>query len=276
MNPLFLAPTTLPDVPPLAYLEAAASAGYDGVGLRLNASPHLPFHPVGDAAARNKMKRRLADTGMTVLDILSFYLAPQTDFEGFEPALALGAELGARYALVLGDDPDWPRLRDSFGRFCARAAAHGLNAAIECAVLRPLATLDQALRLIAETRCRNAVLCVDPLNLVRAGSTPEDLRRVDRALLPYAQISDGVLGPGEPDLAAARRNGVNQRRKPGEGVLPLHAILDALPPGLALSVELPPPSATFSAAEWARIAREATQCFLEDYHRARSHTGGNA
>ena len=38
-NSLALSPTTLPDTPPLEYVEAASAAGYDAVGLRLNRSP---------------------------------------------------------------------------------------------------------------------------------------------------------------------------------------------------------------------------------------------
>jgi hypothetical protein len=46
LNNLVLAPTTIPDTAPLAYVEAAAAAGYRHVGLRLNRSPGLPFQPV--------------------------------------------------------------------------------------------------------------------------------------------------------------------------------------------------------------------------------------
>jgi len=46
MNPILLAPTTLPDTPPLEYIAAAAIAGYAGMALRVHASPGLPFHPL--------------------------------------------------------------------------------------------------------------------------------------------------------------------------------------------------------------------------------------
>jgi len=46
---------------------------------------------------------------------------------------------------------------------------------------------------------------------------------------PYAQLSDGVLGPGEPDLALARQRGIGERRLLGEGSLPLRELLAALP-----------------------------------------------
>jgi sugar phosphate isomerase/epimerase len=268
-NLLALSPTTLPDTPPLEYVAAAAAAGYDAVGLRLARSPLFPFHPVaGDAALVRELKRALAGAGLPVLDILSFYLQPTTDVDAFAPAIELGAELGARYALVAGDDADWARLRGNLTRFCDLAGRVGLTAAVEFAVIRPLATLAQTLRLLAEAGRDNAVLCLDPLNLIRSGGSVAELRAVDPRLLPYAQISDGVLGPGEPDLARLGRMTPNQRRLPGEGTLPLHEILDALPVGIPLSVELPMPNtARLSAREWARTTAESTRRFLDAHAR---------
>ena len=60
----------------------------------------------------------------------------------------------------------------------------------------------------------------------------------------------------------------NQRRLPGEGTLPLHEILDALPAGIPLSVELPMPKGEQrSAREWARTTAESTRRFLDAHAR---------
>ncbi|HYS19298.1 MAG TPA: sugar phosphate isomerase/epimerase family protein [Candidatus Binatia bacterium] len=270
-NLLALSPPTLPDTEPIEYVEAAAAAGYDAVGVRLARSPLFPFHPVvGDAALIRELKRALASSGLTVLDILSFYLQPTTDLDAFAASLELGAGLGARYALVAGDDPEWARLRDNLGRFCDMAARFGVAAAVEPAVIRPLATVSQALRLLSELGRKNAVICLDPLNFVRGGGSAALLRGLDPRLFPYAQISDGVLDPGEPDLTKLGRMSPNQRRMPGEGTLPLRDILDVLPAGLPLSVELPmPKTARLSAREWAQATAESTRRFLDAYYRAK-------
>ncbi len=189
MNELVLAPTTLPDASPLDYIAAAAAAGYRLVGLRLNPSPGFPFHAVvGDASLIRTMKDTLSAASLGVLDIYSFYLQPGTDVPAFEPAIALGAELGAKYLVTMGADTDWSRQRDNFVRICAIAADYGLVCTVEPAVIRPLASLAQAQQMIAELGCRNAAICVDPLNFARAGDRAADLARVDRRLLPYAQI----------------------------------------------------------------------------------------
>jgi hypothetical protein len=59
---------------------------------------------------------QMIDVG--VLDIEFFRLAPQTDFDTFERALATGAALGARHAIAAADDADRSRLVDHFGRLC--------------------------------------------------------------------------------------------------------------------------------------------------------------
>ena len=266
-----ISPPTLPDTPPLEYVEAAAAAGYDAVGLRLARSPLFPFYPVvGNAPLIRELKLILASSGLGVLDILTFYLQPTTDFDAFEPALELGAELGARYALVAGDDAEWTRLRNSMGRFCDMAAQFGISAALEFAVIRPLATLSQALRLLSELGRKNGVICLDPLNFVRGGGSAAFLRGLEPRLFPYAQLSDGVLAPGEPDLSKLGRMSPNERRMPGDGIVPLRQILDALPPGLPLSVEIPmPKSVRLPAREWARATAESTRRFLEEYYRGK-------
>ncbi len=268
-NLVAISPPTLPETPPIEYVEAAAAAGYAAVGLRLARSPLFPFYPVvGNAPLIRELKLVLASSGMTVLDILTFYLQPTTDFDAFAPALELGAELGARYALVAGDDAEWARLRDSTGRFCDMAAQFGISAALEFAVIRPLATLSQALRLLSELGRKNGVICLDPLNFVRGGGSAAFLRGLEPRLFPYAQISDGVLAPGEPDLSKLGRMSPNERRMPGDGSVPLRQILDALPAGLPLSVEIPmPKSVKLPAREWARATAESTRRFLDEYYR---------
>jgi hypothetical protein len=41
-NEIALAPTSLPNTPPLEFIDAAATAGFDSIGLRLHKSPAYP------------------------------------------------------------------------------------------------------------------------------------------------------------------------------------------------------------------------------------------
>jgi sugar phosphate isomerase/epimerase len=96
----------------------------------------------------------------------------------------------------------------------------------------------------------------------RAGETPASLAALDPGLVAYLQICDaGAERPAlPPDLMAEARG---NRLLPGEGVLPLDAMLDALPEGLSIGVEAPTrelAGLAFNAA--AKRAGEATRAFL--------------
>lgn len=263
LRKLIIAPTTLQDTAPIEYIEATIAAGYDGIGLRVHRSPGLPFHPVaGNASLIAEMRGRIADAGLLVFDLYSFYLQPDTDVTTFAPAMELGASFGAKYATVMGADEDWSRQRDNFVRTCDLAAQFGLTCSLEFAVIRPLATLPQTLQLIAEAQ-RDAVICIDPLHLARSGGKPADVKALDAKYFPYAQISDGFLDPGEPNPALFGKLGLGTRARPGEGRLPLRELLAALPPNIPLSVELPHSLAkTASAADWAKATLDSTRNFL--------------
>jgi sugar phosphate isomerase/epimerase len=260
------------DARPLDLIEAARDAGCDGVGLRLHPSPNLPYYPVvGDPALIQQMKRSLEDAELSVLDIYTFYLEPQTRLDDFMPALALGAELGAGYALIQGADSDGPRLLENFVGFCKRARQFGLTASLEFVPQRDLATLAQALTLITESAQPNAAICVDPLHLARSGGTPADLHDIDLRLLPYLQFSDGMLAPGEPDLTLAKRIGVGERRLPGRGMLPLVEFLEVMPDNVPLSVEVPrPPGASMTDAAWVRTVIAETRRFIGAQRRTKA------
>jgi len=268
MNPLFLAPTTLIHAPPLTFIDAASHAGYEGVGLRLNRSPGLPYYPVlGNINLVRDIKRELANSQLKVLDVLAFYLQPDSKIEQFLPALDLSAELGAQYVLVQGDDFKWSRLCESFGLFCDIAKSFKLGVAVEFVPSRPLSTLGLAIKLLSEVKQQNAVICIDPLHLMRSGGQPIDLIGLETKLFPYAQISDGYIAPGEPDLTLLGRMPLGKRCLPGHGNLPLREILATLPFNIPLSVEVLQPDqgaySKLSAREWASLTLNASRDFLQ-------------
>jgi sugar phosphate isomerase/epimerase len=262
MHPIILAPTTLMTSPALEFIDAAIEAGYDGIGIRLYPSPGLPFFPVvGDRDLMREVKQRIDDSGLQVCDVLTCYLQPEMDFEAMRVAHEFGAELGARYALAIGDDPEWDRMVQHFGRLCEQTTEVGLTCALEAPVSsRALNTLALNLRLIDEAAPERAVLAIDPVHFHRSGATAEELRGLDPRLIEYTQLRDTTsLTPGDPDCL------------PGEGTVPLHDILDVMPADLPLSVEYTHRDESMSASEWARHVIEGTRRFLDGYE-ARQET----
>lgn len=267
MNPLVLAPTSVMDVPPLDFLRIAGEVGYDGVGLRLYRSPHLPFFPVADDPALIRaMKRTIADHGLQVLDIFTFYLLPETDVTDFKPALELGAEFGARFAVVQGNDPDRVRMQERFRQVCDLAAALGLGIVIEFVPARQISTLAMALQLIAQSQRENAGVLVDPLHLSRSGGTAQEVAAAAPGLFPYAQFCDGLLDPGEPNPALfGKPMSLGTRCVPGEGRLPIRELLRALPADVPLSIEVLRSGDDLNESRaWANELLSRTRAFVEN------------
>jgi sugar phosphate isomerase/epimerase len=259
VNRITLAPTTLPDTPPLEFIQAAVSAGFEGLGFRLHKSPAYPnwVNWLADAALRRDVKQALWDSGQEMIESLSYYLLPDFDLDEMRPSLEYAADLGATYALVIGRDDDWPRQRDNFARFCDAAAEYRLIAAIEAPV-GTLSPVDAAFRVIQETGRTNAVVCIDPTAFLRAGDTPDSLKGRDHALLPYTQLNDG------------KREG-GGRMRPGDGEANLDAFLAALPANIPLSLEWPAPKdSNYTADAWAKFSIEGTRRFLNEYSARRA------
>jgi sugar phosphate isomerase/epimerase len=260
LNKIALAPTSLPNAEPMEYVDAAAKAGYEAIGLRVFRSPGntYPFHPVvDDPNLARDVKKAIADSGMEVVDVLSFYMQPETDFDAMMKPLEFGKEIGATYALVIGDDPDWNRMVDRFGRFCDLAANLGMIAAIEAPVVRrQINTTAKAVKLIKDSGRSNGVVCLDPLHFYRLGETPDVLKGADPRLFPYTQITDGPLEGARCAL--------------GAGGAPIHGILDQLTPGLPLSLEWQPPrDPSPTHEEWAKHILVECKAYLDAYYAAK-------
>ena len=263
MNPIVLSPTTLMRTPPAEFIRIAQEAGYDGIGIRLYPSPGMAFSPVvGDPALEAEVRSTLAATDLEVHDIFTFYLQPEMDFEGMRTAMEFGASLGARYALTIGDDPEWDRMVENFGRLCDLAADYNLTCAFDTPVnVRVLNSLRPILKLIEDAGRPNAAINVDPAQFYRAGDTPDMLRGLDPALMPYGQLTDcNTMIP------------MGRYVMPGDGDVPLMELLDVMPPGIALSVHYHHSDQRYPPLAWATHVLDGTRRFLRRYYEARGDT----
>ena len=261
MNPIALAPTTLMRVPPLEYIDIAQKAGYDGIGIRLYPSPGMAFFPVvGDANLEREVRKALADADLQVYDILTCYVQPEMDLDAMKRAHEYGASLGARYALVIGDDTEWNRMVENFGTLCDNAKQFGLFCALEAPVnRRALTSLELNLKLLKDAGRENAGFSIDPVQYLRAGDAPEMLQEVDPRLMPYTQICDcTTMTAMEPYCM------------PGDGIVPMAKLLDVLPDGLPLSLEYHHRDERYTPLVWATHVLEGTRRFMRRYYEAKT------
>jgi sugar phosphate isomerase/epimerase len=246
MNKLTIMAASLPDTAPLEFIEAAAGAGYDGVGLRLHKSPAFPNWQdwLDNAALKRDVKRALTGSGLEMNEILSYYITPEVDLDTMAPSLEYGAQLGATYAWLASRDDDWSRQCDNVGKFCDLAASFDVTVMLGTPVgnFSPIAS---AFKVIDEVRRPNCVVCVGVGLFLRAG-TLEEVRGKNRRLLPLIHFNNGTP---EADVSA---------------------LLDELPVGIDLSVEVPNRTGRhYTALEWCQMTLDGTKQFLATYQSRR-------
>jgi len=261
-----LAALTVLELTPPQMVDCAAQAGYSHVGLRLiPATPTEPHYAtIGDTPLMREVLARLAGTGVTVLDVEILRLTPLTAVCDFLPLLETAARLGARNALVAGNDPEESRLIDRFGALCDLAAPFGIAPCIEPMPWTDCRDFAQGARIVGAVNRPNAGLLIDPIHFDRGGSTAREITQVPAAWLRYAQLCDAPAArPTDTETLLLQARA--ERLLPGDGGLDLPGILRALGPDVPLGLEIPMVALARSvpAVERARRALAATRALLQ-------------
>jgi sugar phosphate isomerase/epimerase len=247
-------------------VTCAAEAGFSHIGLRLlPATPtERQYDIVGDTPLLREVERRLADTGIKVLDVEIFRIKPDTRVGDYEAAIASAARLGASELLVAGNDPDETRLIDTFAAFCDLAGSYGLGAGLEFMPWTDAKDLTQGARIVERTGRDNAGVIIDPFHVSRSRSRIEDIANIPPSRLRFMQFCD-VPAAIPPTMDAILAEARAERLFPGEGGVDLLALLRAVPPGIPLSLEVPRETLakTVGATERARRALAATKRVLQ-------------
>jgi sugar phosphate isomerase/epimerase len=265
-RPISLAALTVLELTPPQMVDCAAEAGFSHIGIRL--LPATPTEPqydiVGDTPLLREVERRLADTGVKVLDVEIFRIKPDTRVAAdYEAAIATAARLGASQLLVAGNDPDEARLIDTFGAFCDLAQRYGLGAGLEFMPWTDAKDLPQAARIVERTGRANASVLIDPFHLSRSRSRIEDIATIAPSRFRFIQFCD-VPAAIPPTMDAILAEARAERLFPGDGDIDLLGLLRAVPRDIPLSVEVPTHTLakTVGATERARRALAATRRVL--------------
>ncbi|QSE80622.1 sugar phosphate isomerase/epimerase family protein [Rhodococcus koreensis] len=236
---LSLSPLTAVDASPPDLVAAAADAGFDCVGIRARAAATDTQWPMLDNGPMvRETRRRADDLGIEILDVEVLRITGTDDVEAALRVLDAASTLRASYVLVNGNDPEPTRQADTFAHLCREAEQRGVSLALEFMAFSRIRTLGDATAVLTHAASPAAVLVVDALHLARTGSTVDEVRAVPDRWLSYAQLCDA------PSAAPADHAGLitearTDRLLPGEGELPLHDLVGALPAGTVFSVEAP-------------------------------------
>jgi sugar phosphate isomerase/epimerase len=269
---LGLAHLTALDLAPTALVPAAARAGFGFIGLRMiPATANGPAYPtrVGTDGHR-ALKRLLADEGVRLNEVEFVQLTPHVDIPALAGLFEAAADLGAAAVTASGDDDDPARLTQHFAELCDLAQQFGLRVDLEFMRWRAIGSLSQAEAIVSGAGKANGAILVDALHLHRSGGQPADLIAIPKHHLRAAQICDAA-----PDIPASDAAIITEAREgrlpPGEGALPLDALLDALPMEASISVEMPLPALDVRAR--LATAFDATRRLLDRQTRGTSRQG---
>ena len=116
---------TLPDVAPVDLVRVAGEVGFGSISLWVQ-PPAMFEAMLATAAMRDELSRALADHSVTVGNLEVFNLNTEEPIAAFEPAISLGAALGARTATAIDFGMPRPDIAERFAAFHALCADHGI------------------------------------------------------------------------------------------------------------------------------------------------------
>lgn len=277
MNELCLCNLTVGDAGPLELIDAARAGDFSSVNMWLTEPPAMAHVAnlkrnappvIGDAALIAAIRRRCEQQGITVFSASCGWIGPAFSERELGPVLEAAVGISARSIAVVGWDTDRARLADHVAAVCEAAAPHGIAVHLEFMSYSALRTIADAQALLGRVRKPNARIIVDALHLARSGGTPGDVARADPSRIASVQLCDA---PEEsPVQSGLRDESVNGRLLPGEGRLPLLALMESLPREVVVELETPVARLGKSSIdERARTCGDAARRFLDAYAAAR-------
>jgi sugar phosphate isomerase/epimerase len=256
---------TLIDLSPPELVRVAARAGFDAVNFRITQldAKDGALSLLADEASVRETAAALAETGIALLDTEVIRIEPDTRADDFRPLFEVSRLLGARYVVAVGMAGDEAVVAGRFAELCAAAYPYGLKIVLEFMARGSIRTLDQARRIVTPVGAARAGILIDALHFYRSGAVVSDLAAIDPAFFPYMQIND-VEDFRTRFSSPTPESVVWKKVLPGSGDLELAALMAALPPGIPVSVEVPPAPGTVGAAaeQYAARALESTRAVL--------------
>jgi sugar phosphate isomerase/epimerase len=228
-------------LPPVELVDLAADLGCQYISAALQGMPLVPlgYRPYSlkdDVALRKDLLAAMHHRGVTISLGDGFLILPGAEMHAFSGDLDVLAELGVPRLNVVSLDPDLSRTLDQFAALTELAAQRNIQTNVEPVPGLTVADLPTALAAREHVGRTDFRLLIDTMHLVRSGSSAADLAAVDPQYIGYAQLNDTTLQPCTDNYM---EEAMFERMVPGEGELPLHDILSALPPDIVIEIEVP-------------------------------------
>lgn len=245
-------------LPPVEFVELAAGLGCQHISTGLSSydfgvGNYAPYSLRDDVPLRRNLRAALRDTGVSISLGEGLTIRPGVVAKDYAGDLDLFRELGVTRVNTVSMDPDLTRTFDAFATLAELAAERGMVTTTELAPSLTVADLTTALAAIRHVDRPDFRLLIDTMHLVRAGSGPHDIAKLDPALIDYIQVSDAPL---RPRFESYFEESMFERMVPGEGELGLRELFAAFPADRIYAIEVPQRAAARAGIDaGARLAK---------------------
>ena len=227
-------------MPPDRFVELAARLGCSSVSLApfpLTPNPcgfadwSFASEPAHAKAARDALQAR----GIALGTVEGCFITPQAEVVNYAGLLDLFAGMAASRLSIVILEPDRPRAMEQAAKLAEMASERAMRPVLEFIPGTPVGDLVTALAAVAEVGS-DCGLVIDAMHLFRSGANAADVRSLDPSMIAQVQLCDVPL---KNDAMQYGQEAGTERLPPGEGELPLASLIDAIPPGTPVSLELP-------------------------------------
>jgi sugar phosphate isomerase/epimerase len=228
-------------MPPVDFVHLAADLNCRDIGIALAPMFATPLnYPAwslrDDPALRRDVTAALVERGVSVSLGEGFLIRPGGEIGDSGADLDVMRELGAKRINMCSIDPDLGRSFDQCARLAEMADARCMETTLEFGPIFAIPDLATALAARRHVGRPTFRLLVDTLHLARAGLSAQDLAALPSGTIGYAQLCDAPLAFTQESYMNEARF---ERMVPGEGELPLAAIVAALPSDIVIGLEIP-------------------------------------
>jgi sugar phosphate isomerase/epimerase len=228
-------------LPPVQFVDLAAELGCSDITVLLADLTSLPlgyppFSLKDDPALRRDLLAALEHRGVGISLGDGFLVLPGADMRSFGDDLDVLAELGVPRINVVSLEADRGRSFDQFAALAELASQRGIQTVVEPVPGLTVGDLPTAVAAVKQIGRPDVRLLIDTMHLVRSGSGADDLAALDPCHIGYAQLNDATVKPHNDNYA---EEAMYERMCPGQGELPLHDIVAALPGDIVIGLEVP-------------------------------------
>ena len=230
-------------MPPSQIVALAADLGCRSVGIGLAPTPggynpdgHPDWSLRDDAALRRQTIAVCESHHVRIAIVEGFAVLADNDMRDFAHDLDLTRELGCDRINVVSIGQGMARTIDGFARLCELAAERDLKVSAEMGSLGPLKQVAPALEVVRGVDRPNFSLLIDTMHFFRLGNTVAQFAALEPGVVGYVQLADA---PWQPRFETYMEEAMYERMAPGDGELPLAALLRHVPDDVVVSLEIP-------------------------------------